>query len=62
MQKNMMVLVNPNAGKGGYKAVLGEALHIFSREGWLPTVYFTRAAGEAPGMVERHAPDYDLVV
>ena len=58
----MMLLVNPNAGKGGYKNVLGEALHVFCREGWTPTVYFTRAAGEAPELVRQHAPDYDMVV
>ena len=57
-----MVLVNPNAGKGGYKSVLGEVLHVFCREGWTPTVYFTQGPGEAPGIVERCAPDYDLVV
>jgi len=62
LQKRMMVLVNPNAGKGGYKSVLGEALQVFCRDGWLPTVYFTQAAGDAPGMVEQYAPDYDLVV
>lgn len=62
MQNKMMLLVNPNAGKGGYKAALGEVLHVFSRGGWLPTVYFTRHAGEAPGLIERFAPDYDLVV
>jgi len=62
LQKKMMVLVNPNAGKSGCKAVLGEVLQVFCAAGWTPTMYFTQAAGEAPGIVERHAPDYDLVV
>jgi len=62
LQKRMMLLVNPNAGKGGYKSILGEVLQSFCGAGWIPTVYFTRAAGEAPGIVERYAPDYDLVV
>ena len=58
----MMLLVNPNAGKGGYRGVLSEILQIFCNAGWQPTVFFTQTAGEAPGMVERYAPDYDLVV
>ena len=62
MSGSMMVLVNPNAGKSGYRAVLGEVLRIFSQGGWTPTVYFTSGPGEAPGIVEQHAPDYDMVV
>ena len=60
--KKMMLLVNPNAGKGGYKTVLGEVLHIFCEADWEPTVFFTRASGEAPGLVQEHVADYDLVV
>lgn len=62
MQNKMMLLVNPNAGKGGYKAALGEVLNVFSRCGWLPTVYFTKKRGDAPELVERFAPEYDMVV
>ena len=62
MQKKMMLLVNPNAGKGGYKAALGEVLNVFSRHGWLPTVYFTQSRGDAPELVAQYAPEYDMVV
>ena len=62
MQKKMMLLVNPNAGKGGYQAALGEVLNVFSRHGWLPTVYFTQSRGDAPALVAQHAPEYGFIL
>jgi len=62
LKKRMMLLVNPNAGKGGYKAVLSDILGIFCAGDWLPTVFFTQHAGEAPGLVTEYAGDYDMVV
>jgi len=62
MNRRMLLLVNPNAGKGGYKAVLPELLQAFCNGGWQPTVFFTRAAGDAPHIIETNAADYDLVV
>ena len=60
--KKMMLLVNPNAGKGGYKTVLGEILQVFCEADWEPTVFFTKASGEAPGLIQTHAADYELIV
>jgi len=57
----MMLLVNPNAGKGGFNSTLADILHVLCDGGWLPSVVFTRSAGEAPGVIERHAAEYDLV-
>lgn len=62
MDKRLMLLVNPNAGKGGYSAVLADILHEFCDGGWQPTVFFTRAPGEAPEIVEKNASLYDMVV
>ena len=61
MANRMMLLVNPNAGKGGFNTVLADILHTLCDGGWLPTVVFTRYAGEAPGLVTRHACEYDMV-
>ena len=61
MAKHMMMLVNPNAGKGEFKTVLADILHTICDGGWLPTVVFTKFAGEAPGIVARHAREYDMV-
>lgn len=60
--KRVMLLVNPNAGRAGYKTVLGGVLKTFCAGGWRPTVFFTRAAGDAPALVEQNAADYDTVV
>ena len=57
-----MLLVNPNAGKGGYKTVLADILKVLCSGGCVPTVFFTQSSGEAPALVERHAPEYDMVV
>ena len=61
MTKRMMLLVNPNAGKGEFRTVLADILHTICGDGWLPTVVFTKYAGEAPGIVARHAQEYDMV-
>ena len=60
--KKVLFLVNPNAGKGGYKAGLGEALRTLYSGDLLPTVYFTSCPGDAVDIVAEHAADYDLVV
>ena len=60
--KRMMLLVNPNAGRGGYRPVLGGVLETFCLGGWRPTVFFTHVPGEAPGLVEQNAGAYDMVV
>lgn len=60
--RRMMLLVNPNAGRGGYRPVLGSVLRTFCAGGWQPTVFFTQSSGEAPGLVERNAGEYDMVV
>lgn len=62
MPKSMMLLVNPNAGKGGYKTSLTAVIEEFCKGGYLPTVYFTEHPGHAPELVERCAADYELVV
>ena len=62
MQRKMMLLINPNAGKGVYKTVLGGILEVFCTGGWLPSVYFTQEAGQAPELVAANAADYDMVV
>ncbi len=61
MAKKMLLLVNPHAGKGGFHTALADVLHTICAGGWLPTVVFTRFAGEAPGIVTRHAREYDTV-
>ena len=62
MAKRMMLLINPNAGKGGYKSSIADIMEVFCKADWQPTVFFTQAAGQAPAMVAENAKDYDMVV
>ncbi|MBQ8264169.1 MAG: YegS/Rv2252/BmrU family lipid kinase [Oscillospiraceae bacterium] len=57
----MMLLVNPNAGKGQYKNILADVLNIFCAGDILPTVYYTRYPGNSSELVRDHASDYDIV-
>ena len=45
--KSLLLIINPEAGKGTYKNGLGEALHVLHSAGFAPTVRFTTRAGEA---------------
>lgn len=60
--KKLMLLINPNAGRGGYRFGLGDVLHNFHQAGWRTTVYFTDQRGDAPRLVRQHAGDYDRLV
>ena len=62
MSRHMMLLINPNAGKGGYKSSLAAIVEAFSRSDWLPTVYLTKARGDAREIVEKEAGNYEMVV
>ena len=60
--RKMMVLVNPNAGRGSYRTELGHVLRVLCDGGWEPTVFFTREQGEAPLLVQARAADFQRVV
>lgn len=60
--KKLMLLINPNAGRGSYRFGLGEVLHTFHQAGYRSTLYFTDARGDAARLAARDAENYDLVV
>lgn len=62
MKKQMMLLINPVAGRGLVKAGLGETLEIFYNGGYVPTVYFTEYAGHAKELAFQHGGSYELLV
>lgn len=62
MYKKMMLIINPAAGRGGYKINLGEALRTFDAGGYRTTVYFTSARGDATDIARDHAAEYDIAV
>ena len=60
--KKLLLLINPHAGKGGYKNGLGEVLMNFHRAGFAVTVAFTDKRGDAPAIAAAQGPDYDRIV
>ncbi len=62
MHKKLMLILNPVAGSGSGITSFGSAMEVLYRGGYIPTVYYTAAVGEATGMVLKHAMEYDCVV
>ena len=60
--KKLLLLINPNAGKGGYRHSLGETLMNFHRAGFSTTVAFTDKHGDAPRIAAEMAEDFDRIV
>lgn len=61
MAKKMMLLINPNAGKGQYRLALADVLGVFGAEDIIPSVFFTRYPGHAAELIADYALDYDIV-
>ena len=61
MKKRMMLIINPMAGRSGYKNGFGEVMNILDSGGYLTTVYFTHGRGDATLMAAQHAAEYDTV-
>ncbi len=61
MYKKLMLVINPNAGRGGYKNNLGEALKTLDNGGYRTTLFFTSGPCEATELVRHFAKDYDIV-
>lgn len=61
MKKRMMLIINPMAGRSGYKTGSGEVMNILDSGGYLTTVYFTQGRGDATVFAAQHAVEYDTV-
>lgn len=61
MKKRMMLIINPMAGRSGYKTGFGEVMNILDSGGYLTTVYFTQGRGDATVFAAQHAVEYDTV-
>ena len=58
--KQLLFIVNPMAGKSAYKTNFGEALLALHNGGYIPTLRFTSAPGDAI-RIAQEAAGYDLV-
>ena len=61
MDRKLLFIVNPRAGKTKSRAPLFDAVTIFSEAGYLVRVAQTRRHGDAAELAERFGADYDLV-
>ena len=61
MKKNLMLIINPAAGRGAYKVSLPDALQLLDQGGYRTTLYFTSARGDATVFAAEHGAEYDTV-
>ena len=59
--KKLMLIVNPNAGRGGYKFFFGEAMKVLADGGYQVSLFFTTRAGEATEFAAQYAEGFDAV-
>ena len=58
--KNLMLIVNPAAGRGGYRYNFPEALQLLDKGGYRTTLFFTTGRGEATDFVREHGERFDV--
>ena len=61
MDKRLMLIVNPAAGRGAYKNGFADAMHTLDKGGMRTTVFFTAGRGDATTLAAEHAADFDTV-
>lgn len=59
--RNLMLIINPAAGRGGYKLNLPDALQTLDAKGLRTTLYFTANRGDATEFVRTEGEKYDVV-
>ena len=62
MNKKLMLIVNPAAGRGGYTYNFAEAMHALAKGGYTVTLFFTEKRGDAISLADEHADKFDNVV
>ena len=59
--KKLMLIINPVAGRGGFKTQFGEAMLVLANGGLRPDLYFTQDRGDATDYAANYASGYDVV-
>lgn len=61
MDKSLMLIINPMAGRGSYRISFGDAMHVLSEGGYRTTLFFTAQRGDASRFAAQYAAQYDTV-
>lgn len=61
MQKRMMLIVNPVAGKGEMMRNIAEVTGIFMDAGYTVSLFPTKGRGDATEFIKAYAKDFDMV-
>lgn len=59
--KKLMLVINPAAGRGGYKFNLPDALHLLDQGGYRTTLFFTTGRRDATEFVRAEGRNFDVV-
>ena len=59
---DLLLIVNPNAGRNGFRDCLGDVLHTIHKCGWRTTVAFTNAHGDSPRIAAEEGIRYRRIV
>ncbi len=60
--KDLLLIVNPNAGRNGYRDCLSDVIYTLHKCGWRTLVRFTNARGDAPRIAAEEGVGYPRVV
>ena len=60
--KDLLLIINPNAGKGGYRECLSDVMYTFHKCGWRALVAFTNGHGDAAKLAAEQGAAYARVV
>ena len=61
MEKKLLLIVNPVAGRGAYKPAFADALQLLDEGGYRTTVFFTGGPEDATRIARDHGPNFDAV-
>lgn len=60
--KRLLLIINPKAGQGGFRAALGKICEVFAAGGYRQELAFTTCPGDGARIAREFGADFDLVV
>ena len=60
--KQMLFIYNPTSGKGHVSEGLSDILDVFTKAGWMTTVYPTQCHGDATRVAKQYASHFERIV